>query len=382
MIISRLYVKNWKNFLHFDVKLYDRVFLVGPNAAGKSNLLDVIRFLRDLAKAGGGLQKAVEERGGVSKIRCLAARKYPDIEIGVEISEAEGKKHKWKYEIGIRQEIRGYRLPLIVYERVWRGNDQILSRPDDKDKDDSLLLTQTHLEQITANYKFRDIARFLESVSYMHLVPQMVRYPHAFSGPGIPDDPFGKQFLEHVAKTSMRTRDSKLRKIEEALRIAVPQLKHLSFMKDDSGYPHLEAIYEHWRPMGARQREDQFSDGTLRLLGLLWSILESDSLLLLEEPELSLNAGIVNKLAGLFFRVQRQKGKQIFISTHSVDLLSDKGIGAEEVLLLNPSQEGTEVRSVSSIREIKELIEGGLSIGEAALPYTMPANHHQLDLFR
>ena len=37
-------------------------------------------------------------------------------------------------------------------------------------------------------------------------------------------------------------------------------------------------------PMQARQREDQFSDGALRLVGLLWTLLEGDALLLLEEP--------------------------------------------------------------------------------------------------
>ena len=83
MIISKLILKNWKNFRKVDVDLVDRVFIVGPNASGKSNLLDVFRFLRDIAKSGGGIQEAVKARGGVSKIRCLAARTNSDIEIEV-----------------------------------------------------------------------------------------------------------------------------------------------------------------------------------------------------------------------------------------------------------------------------------------------------------
>ena len=75
MIVSHITVKNWRNFRAVDVDLRERQFIVGPNAAGKSNLLDVFRFLRDIAKPeGGGLQKAVKDRGGVSKIRSLAAR--------------------------------------------------------------------------------------------------------------------------------------------------------------------------------------------------------------------------------------------------------------------------------------------------------------------
>ena len=79
MIVTRMRVKNWRNFKEFDVRLQERQFIVGPNASGKSNLLDVFRFLRDIAKSdGGGLQKAVNDRGGVSKLRCLAARKDPE----------------------------------------------------------------------------------------------------------------------------------------------------------------------------------------------------------------------------------------------------------------------------------------------------------------
>lgn len=41
--------QNWMNFARVDTDIQNRVFLVGPNAPGKSNLLDVFRFLRDLA---------------------------------------------------------------------------------------------------------------------------------------------------------------------------------------------------------------------------------------------------------------------------------------------------------------------------------------------
>ena len=82
-----LYLENWRNFLKVDIQLQRRVFLVGPNASGKSNLLDVFRFLHDIAASGaGGIQQAVKKRGGVSAIRCLAARQYPDVVIRVEVA--------------------------------------------------------------------------------------------------------------------------------------------------------------------------------------------------------------------------------------------------------------------------------------------------------
>lgn len=382
MIVTHVVLRNWRNFRDVDVSLSDRTFLAGPNASGKSNFLDAFRFLRDIAKPGGGLQKAVSDRGGISKLRCLAARRHPDIEIEVHLSETSDREPRWKYAIGIKQEARGYRQPYLAYERVWRSGEQLLDRPDANDAEDTARRTQTHLEQVGANKDFRDIAKFFESVLYLHLVPQLVRRPEIYSGPGNSEDPFGRSFLERVAKTPQKIRRSRLKRIEAALLLAVPQIKGLTDVKDEeTGVPHLEAVYAHWRSKGAKQREDQFSDGTLRLIGLLWSLLEGESLLLLEEPELSLNSGIVQKLPSLMYRLQRQKKRQIIVSTHSADLLSDRGIGGEEVLLLTPSAEGTRVEPASSIKEVERLLETGLSIAEAALPRTVPSKVQLLDLF-
>jgi predicted ATPase len=380
VIISHITLKNWKNFREADVSLGTRAFLVGPNASGKSNFLDAFRFLRDICKPGGGLQHAVKQRGGLSKIRCLAAREDPNVSIEATFSEYEGSKDKWRYALSIKQEPRGYRLPQIVYEKVWHNNDEKLNRPNKQDKHDHALLTQTHLEQISANRDFRDISIFLESIKYLHIVPQLVRNPEAFSGSGISDDPYGRNFLDTVAQTPVRTRQSRLRRIEKALKIAVPQLESLTEKSDEKGVPHLEATYKHWRSQGAHQREDQFSDGTLRLLGLLWALLESDSMLLLEEPELSLHSAIIEQLPSIMYKLQQQRRRQILVSTHSADLLKDKGIGGEEVILLNPSDEGTKVIQASSMKQIRNLLQQGISPSEAIFPVTQPKDIYQLSM--
>lgn len=380
MIISRLVLKNWRNFRSVDIPLKERVFIVGPNASGKSNLLDALRFLRDVSKPGGGLQQAISQRGGVSKVRCLAARQEPDVEIEVEMSNGASEP-EWKYSIGITQQVRGYRQPKLRYERVWRKNELLLNRPDEQDEADDLRLTQTHLEQISANAKFREVTRFFESIRYLHLVPQLVRHPEAFQGPSVPEDPYGRNFLEMVARTPEKTRRYRLGKIEAALREAVPQLKNLSYTKDEAGIPHVEATYSHWRPNAGLQREDQFSDGTLRLIGLFWTLLEGDAPLLLEEPELSLHSGIISKLPGLFYRMQRKRKRQVFVSTHSWDLLSEKGIGGEEVVMLRPDVEGTVAQVASANNEVRDLLQSGLTVADATLPRTAPSTLRNLELF-
>jgi predicted ATPase len=382
MIISHVILKNWRNFRKVDVNIGRRMFIVGPNASGKSNFLDAFRFLRDIVKPGGGLQESVSNRGGISKIRCLAARQEPQIELEVHLSEnSDSEKPKWKYAVGIKQESRGYRQPYLMFEKVWKGSELILDRPDEQDLKDYLRRTQTHLEQISANIEFREIANFLESISYLHLVPQLLRHPQDYKAAKSKEDPFGMSFLDKIAQTTEKTRKSRLKKIEEALQLAVPQLKQLTDIRDERGIPHLEAVYDHWRPKAGKQSEEEFSDGTLRLIGLLWSLLEGDSLLLLEEPELSLHAAIIQKLPSIIWRIQSKRKRQVLISTHSAELLSDKGIGGEDVLLLTPDREGTKVENVGSNNEIKDLLDGGLSIADIVIPRTEPKEIGQLDFF-
>lgn len=373
--ITHVGLTNWRNFSQVEVELARRAFLVGPNASGKSNFLDAIRFLRDLVAVGGGLQEAVRKRGGVSRLRCLAARRYPNIELKVHLG-TDAAPSEWEYGIAFTQDNR--QRPILEWERVVQQERVILERPDASDGDDPERLTQTYLEQVNANGSFRQVAEFFGTVRYLHIVPQLVREPDRSVGRR--DDPFGGDFLEQVARTPERTQNARLERIGKALRVAVPQLEELKLERDARGTPHLRGRYAHWRPGAGWQAEDQFSDGTLRLLGLLWAVLEGSGPLLLEEPELSLHPEVVRHIPQLLARVQRRSGRQVVISTHSSDLLVDEGIGLDEVLLLLPEKEGTSVRLATSLDDAHELLRGGLSLAEVVMPRTRPEGAEQLAL--
>jgi predicted ATPase len=320
MRIGRIELTNWKNFKAVGVDLPSRVFLVGPNASGKSNFLDALRFLRDIALPGGGLQKASLDRGGVSRIRCLAARKNFEVALAVELVRS-GKK-LWRYEIAFIQDHK--HKPLVTREIVHKGDRVVIKRPDKKDARDPLRLSQTALEQISENQHFREIARFFDGISYLHLVPQIIRAPNSLSENGGALDAYGHDFLERIAKTPEKIRNTRLKRIRDALIIAIPQLQELKLAKDVLGAFHLVEFFEQWRPQAGKQNEEQFSDGMLRLLGLLWALQEGDGPLLFEEPELSLHTGVVRRLARFIYRAQKARQRQALISTHSVDLLSEK----------------------------------------------------------
>ncbi len=381
MLITHLVLKNWRNFRSLDIPLREVSFLLGPNASGKSNMLDVFRFLRDVSKTqGGGLQKAVADRGGITKVRCLHARQNPGIQIEVSLAEAADSPPLWRYVLGF--EGKGAQRILISKEQVWHDNELVLDRPTPQDKEDPMLLTQTYLEQIQMNGKFRELVEFFGATTYLHLVPQLLKFADKIGGQRLEDDPFGQGFLERLAKTPAKTREARLRKIETALAMAEPQFKQLDFKTDALGHPHLHARYEHHRPNAGWQSEEHFSDGTLRLLGLLWTLQDGNSLLLLEEPEISLNDAIVRQIPLMLSRLQRHKKvrRQIILSTHSEALLSNPGLDGRGVILLETSAEGSTARTVNEDESLD--IKSGLSVADVILPKTIPSTVNQLGLWQ
>ncbi len=160
--------------------------------------------------------------------------------------------------------------------------------------------------------------------------------------------------------------------ISSVLQVAVPQMEELSMVKDEMGVPHLEARYKHWRASGARQNEQVFSDGTLRLIGLLFALLDGNGVILLEEPELNLHTGIVRQLPEFVAKMQRGKMRQVIITTHSYEILSNTGISSNEVIVLEPGVEGTNVYLGAQNTEIISLLDAGFTMADAVLPITEP----------
>lgn len=367
------------------VDFADISFVIGPNAVGKSNFLDALRFLRDVAlpagrkPAAGGLQEAVRLRGGLPKVRCLNARRETEVSIEVWLEEAPDKH--WRYRLGFQGEGQGNNRILLSHESITLNGQLVASeRPDREDDADRDLLTRTRLETPRDNKAFREVAYYLADTTYLHLVPQLLRYSDEISGRTLERDPFGQGFLNRIAETPTRIRESRLKRIGAALGKVVTQFREIRFVKDEvTGRPHLEANFRHWRPQGAWQREHQFSDGTLRLIGLLWSLLDGESLLLLEEPELSLNEEIVKRLPEVIRSVQAAgKGgrRQVLMTTHSEAFLSDESLGAESVIRLRSGKDGTELDSPSPEESV--MLRSGFPVGRVLLPSTSPKESEQM----
>ncbi len=378
---TRLLVHNWRNFKDVEVKLRERVFVAGPNACGKSNLLDVFRFLQELAVDGGGLINALDgsNRGGIRAVRSLHAGGKSDVRICV---DARVDEKTWTYDLVLQATGTSAKPGPAKVEKEIVSCDgaKILERPNEADRLDPELLFATALEQRSANASFRALRDFLRSVEYIHVVPQLVRQPNAGD-----QRRFGKSLgvdlIESMGDTPKPTRDAQLRKIQKALKAVLPQFLEIEWFKDKNGRPHLRAKYQHWRDKGGWQIESSFSDGTLRLIGLLWFLSRGHSPLLLEEPELSLHPAAVRQIPRIVAKLNEGKGRQILMTSHSSDLLEDRGIDPSEILLLRNTANGTGATVGTEHRVLVEAATSGLSLAPIVESLTRPANVDRLPRF-
>lgn len=387
MRISKLRLINWKNFKKAEVKLEYRVFIAGPNASGKSNFLDAIRFLRDLVRQGGGLQEAVFSlRDGVSKIRCVAARKNSDITIGIVINN-ENDEPAWEYELTFNQTGGGIAELRAVVKKEYLKNlvtgKVLIDRPNKKESEYQLGFTS--IEQASINEEFKEVVGFIGDISYLHLIPQLVRDPKSFLKTSKGEDYYGRDFMERVQVMNKKTSAAYISRIKKALRYALPNLEELNFKQDEMGVPHFEATFKQWRGQGVKHQERHFSDGTLRLIGLLWALQDGSKPILLEEPELSLHSAIIMRLPDIIYQLQKKKtGKrQVIITTHSHEILNNRGISAEEVLLISTDgEEGSKIIESASLPEVTAYLQAGNSIGDLIVSRTAPKDINQLALFQ
>lgn len=364
---TRVKIHNWMNFRDAEVLLLRRAFLIGPNASGKSNFLDVFRFLSDIARpAGGGLQAAIEARRGFVGVRSLHARGTNSfVEIEVDVG-TDVEQKRWSYELRFNKVGKSPR-PRVIREIVRRQGQNVVDR---EITDDDEAMSQTLVEQASANVEFREFVEFLRSARYLHVVPQVVRDRRRALEAG--HDPHGGDLLRRMKQMTGKRRDKTLGLIAEALKIAVPQFTKLSLEDDENGVPHLIARFQHWRGPKAKQNEEYFSDGTLRLVGLLWSLSEKGGPLLLEEPELSLNDSVVNTIPSMFSRMQEQSGRQIIATTHSAALFDNPDVGLKEVYIIEVDENGSTITTLYEELQIRAQVDGGMTISEAVLPLMRP----------
>lgn len=334
MFITRLKLHNWRNFVDVDVPLRERTFIVGPNASGKSNLLDAILFLRDAVRADGGLATALECRGGFDSVRSHHAPNERMTAIELELDDDPWpERAEWRYTLRMAEDSSAPGGAGLVCEELrLRGEVCLRSQNGRRSIGDS---------------RMDQIIHTLASVRYL-------------------DSRDHKAIVQQMADAGAVERERTLARICEALWPLVPQITSLQIARDNATQGlKLVATHEVWRE--GQPHDPQFSDGTWALIAILWSLLSADGPLLIEHPENSLPSEIQHHLTWAFVRFDDPPHRQVIATTHSFGLVLDEGVAPEEVLTVRPTLDGSMVASGVEDASAVAIAQAGGSAGEILL---------------
>ncbi len=113
MFIKKIQVKNFKSFNDLKVELGEFNMLIGANASGKSNFIQIFQFIRDIVNF--GLDNAISMQGGIDYLRNIKIGKSEDLLVNV-VSD-----HKFKWTVRKSDKsLLGIKTYKIIYNFVLR----------------------------------------------------------------------------------------------------------------------------------------------------------------------------------------------------------------------------------------------------------------------
>ncbi len=342
--LTRIWARNFKSIRSLDLELGPLTVLVGPNASGKSNVLDVLRFIKHALRR--DLDSAIASRQGIAAVR----RSNPyggtrDVEIGFEVERGDFRL-RYGFVLGSRAGV--YRVKKEFGNFTFTDNRHTTDEFEvkegrvvkpkgheiDRFETSELalpILTRTlfrfMVEQVDIrrelNRTYNDLNRLLSFFSRMQfyrLFPDAMRQPSRPAESRLLAEDGSN--LASVLRAMVKRKSRYLDEIKSSLGQVVPGLKDL-VVQQSGGF--LVVKLRHGVGDG-NSRESIFdltqeSDGTVRLLGLLTAFYQDvpNSLIGVEEPELTIHPGALPVLADVM--VEASTRTQVVATTHSPDLI-------------------------------------------------------------
>ncbi len=338
--VRSVVVKNFRSIRAAEIDFSELTILVGANGAGKSNVVDVFRFISDSLSL--GLHAALERRGGLQAVRHRSAKGRPrNVRIGINIAFQNGFSAEYEFQISAQREgsyvVAEEICRLLTPECVVFGEMhiecgkimapiQLLTHEDGRTLDYGQLVlrppksdvqfdpTLLALPLVATIPGYSAVHAFLRDLRSYSIVPDRLREPQdPDEGQSMhPDGRNATSVLRHLEPDDRR-------ELIDMLGHAVPGIEDVKTMNHGNK---LTLEFTQRTPSGRNRFEaHQMSDGTLRLLGILLALYQPklSKFVAVEEPESTVHVAALEAMIEVF--KMRSADVQLLLTTHSSDIL-------------------------------------------------------------
>lgn len=368
-MIKRLHIKNFLSLRDIDLELTQRNVLVGPNMSGKSNLIECLAFLTQVAVS--GLRQALLDRNGFAEIAWKGSPGEQRVSIALSFEQRapEEPPTEYQYEISLVGSQTGFvsiEKETIVAEK--EGRRHILAEladgqgttmhPDGRKISSTTGSPSTSaLEMSVPGWKGMEVRNFMASWRFYKLIPDLMKS----ANPAV-EQKFLSRTGDNLSSWLMTLNTKypeEFRRLKQVASDAMPGLLEILSPPTQFATTYLLTKEKHLRSPVNIWR---MADGELAFLGLLSLILAPGQLsapvFCVEEPESHLHPRLMDTLVEVWSQVQLEWGEnpaQVILTTHSPYLVDRMRL--EDLVVLERTEGETRCTRPSSKTHLRELLE-------------------------
>ncbi len=380
MRIESIKLKNFKVFQNLELNnLPELAIFVGANGTGKTTLFDAFGFLSDSLK--NNIRQALVKRGGFKEVisrgqvgliefelqfRLKIANKDRLVTYRLEIGEEKGKPIIEREILRYKRGAYGSPYHFLDFSR---GSGYAITNEEDFDKPDEELDREEQklgspdilaIKGLGQFDRFKAANAFRSFIENWHVSDFHISEARPSREAGYAEhlSPTGEN-LPLVAQYIFESRNDIFEEILQKMKRRVPGVTSISAEPTVDGRIVLRFQDGSFKdPFIA----NYVSDGTIKMFAYLVLLNDPDPhpLLCIEEPENQLYPSLLIELLDEF-KIYAKKGGQVFISSHSPDLIN--GAKPDEVFWLLKKEGYTEIERASNHKEIISLYEEGDKLG-------------------
>lgn len=311
--LEKLTIKNFKSIRNQTLNLNALNVFIGGNGAGKSNLIEAFRFLREIVNQNLGSYTAF--KGGADKLLYFGRKRSAEMEFNLEFGEGDISN---AYDVRVAGTTEDSLF--ILRETAYYHERARYQAPYDRTVSSGA--KESRLKQ--ANHICaQQVARDLDSyrVYHFHDTSDTAAVKRSCD---VADNRFLKPQAENLAAFLYWMQEKKadyLNNIEDTVQQVAPFFD--SFILSPSKLNESKITLE-WSEKGsdAYFNASSLSDGTLRFICLATLLMQPvlPSIVLLDEPELGLHPAAITLLSNLLASAATRT--QVLVSTQSVTLVN------------------------------------------------------------